>query len=127
MNNDATTNSQTSKENTEDIKEEFDVLKNSYAALLKDHVDLASMVAQLSADNIDASDHELLKQTKENIEKIQRKVKDIHNHVSSTVASTNDDIEQFKEQIERHPLSSVIGAFAIGYFIAKVFGLGGRH
>lgn len=127
MNNDAKPKSQSSKGNTENIKEELSTLKNSYEKLLNDHADLAGMIAQLSVDNIDASEHELLKQAKVDIEKIQRKAKDIHKHVSSKVADTSDDIEQFKEQVERHPLTSVIGAFAIGYLIAKVFGLGGRH
>jgi len=61
------------------------------------------------------------------IEKIRNKLNDIHSQVSSTVSSRKEDVQRFKEHIERNPLTTVIAAFAFGYIIARILGLGGRR
>ena len=107
--------------------EELDALKDSYTKLLADHADLAGMVAQLTSDKIDGSDNEALKKAKENIEKIQSKLNDIHSRVSSSVSSGKEDVERVKAHVERNPLTSIIAAFTVGYLIARILGLGGRR
>lgn len=127
MNNESAQKSQTDRVSAEDIKEELSALKDDYAQLLRDHADFAAMVAQLTSDKIDESDNEALKNAKENIEKIRDKLSDIHSRVSSTVNSRKEDVERIKEHIERNPLTTVIAAFAFGYLIARILGLGGRR
>jgi len=127
MKNESVQNSRTDRVSAEDIKEELSVLKDNYAKLLRDHADLAAMVAQLTSDKIDESDNEALKNARDNIEKIRNKLNDIHSRVSSTVNSRKEDVERLKEHIERNPLTTVIVAFAFGYLIARILGLGGRR
>ena len=127
MNNESAQNSQTDGVTAEDIREELGAMKGSYAQLLRDHAELAAMVAELTSDKIDESDNESLKNAKENVEKIRDKLNDIHSRVSSTVNSRKEDVERFKEHIERNPLTTVIAAFGLGYIIARILGLGGRR
>ena len=127
MNNESAQNSQTDGVTAEDIREELGAMKDSYAQLLRDHAELAAMVAELTSDKIDESDNESLKNAKENVEKIRDKLNDIHSRVSSTVNSRKEDVERFKEHIERNPLTTVIAAFGLGYIIARILGLGGRR
>jgi ElaB/YqjD/DUF883 family membrane-anchored ribosome-binding protein len=124
MNNES---AQTDRISAEDIKEELDALRDNYAGLLRDHAELAAMVAQLTSEKLEGSDNEALKTARENIEKIRNKLNDIHSRVSSTVNSRKEDVERFKEHIERNPLTTVIAAFAFGYIIARILGLGGRR
>lgn len=127
MNTESVQKSQTDGVSAEDIKEELRSMKDSYAQLLKDHAELAAMVAQLTSDKIDESDNESLKNAKDNIEKIRDKLNDIHSRVSSTVNSRKEDVERLKDHIERNPLTTVIAAFAFGYLIARILGLGSRR
>jgi ElaB/YqjD/DUF883 family membrane-anchored ribosome-binding protein len=127
MNTESAQNSQADGVSAKDIKEELSAMKDSYAQLLKDHAELAAMVAQLTSDKIDESDNEALKNAKDNIEKIRDKLNDIHSRVSSTVNSRKEDVERLKDHIERNPLTTVIAAFGLGYLIARILGLGGRR
>ncbi len=127
MNTESAQNSQTDRVSAEDIREELSALKDSYAELLKDHAELAAMVAELTSDKIDESDNEALKNARDNIEKIRNKLNDIHSRVSSTVNSRKEDVQRLIEHIERNPLTTVIAAFAFGYLIARILGLGGRR
>ena len=127
MNNESAQNAQTDGASAEDIREELGAMKDGYAQLLRDHAELAAMVAELTSDKIDESDNEALKNAKENVEKIRDKLNDIHSRVSSTVNSRKEDVERFKEHIERNPLTTVIAAFGLGYIIARILGLGGRR
>jgi ElaB/YqjD/DUF883 family membrane-anchored ribosome-binding protein len=120
MNTESVQKSQTDSVSAEDIKEELNAMKDSYA-------ELAAMVAELTSDKIDESDNEALKKARDNIEKIRNKLNDIHSRVSSTVSSRKEDVQRFKEHIERNPLTTVIAAFGLGYLIARILGLGGRR
>lgn len=124
MNNES---AQTDRISAVDIKEELDALKDNYAEFLRDHAELAAMVAQLTSEKIDGSDNEALKTARDNIKKIRDKLSDIHFRISSTVNSRKEDVERLKEHIERNPLTTVIAAFAFGYLIARILGLGGRR
>jgi len=124
MNNES---AQTDRISAVDIKEELDALKDNYAEFLRDHAELAAMVAQLTSEKIDGSDNEALKTARDNIKKIRDKLSDIHSRISSTVNSRKEDVERLKEHIERNPLTTVIAAFAFGYLIARILGLGGRR
>ena len=53
MNNESAQSSQNDGVSAEDIKEELSALKDSYAELLRDHAELAAMVAELTSDKID--------------------------------------------------------------------------
>jgi len=111
---------------TRDIRDELKKIRKEYAQLLKDHAELASMVAQLASGKIDEPDSESFRNTREKIEKIQQKLGDIHERVSSGVHNRREEIEKLKDYIEGNPLTSVIAAFGIGYIVSRIMGLGGR-
>jgi len=73
MNTESAQDAQNDGISAEDIREELSALKDNYAELLRDHAELAAMVAELTSDKIDESDNEALKKARDNIEKIRNK------------------------------------------------------
>jgi ElaB/YqjD/DUF883 family membrane-anchored ribosome-binding protein len=109
------------------LVEELGSLKKDYAKLLADHAELAAMVEKLAADKDDASNNDATQNIRDEADKIRDRVNELHSKISSTVSSREEDIERVKDHIGRHPLTTVMAAFAFGYLIARILGLGGRR
>ncbi len=102
------------------VQEELDALKEDLARLRADIGDLAGVLKDLGVERA-----ERIRGSAEDEVRARREA--LRRRLDSTRARGRKVIDDLEDQIEGHPLSSLLAAFGMGFIIGKLLDLGGRR
>jgi ElaB/YqjD/DUF883 family membrane-anchored ribosome-binding protein len=102
------------------IRKELDALKADIAQLRTDIVDLTTVIKDVASEKVSSTKADAQKRAQGAWEEIERKLNETLDQGRSTVG----DIE---DKITSHPGGSMLTAFGLGFIIAKLMDMGGRH
>jgi ElaB/YqjD/DUF883 family membrane-anchored ribosome-binding protein len=102
------------------IRKELDALKADIAQLRSDIVDLTTVIKDVASEKVSSTKADAQKRAQGAWEDIERKLNEALDQGRSTVG----DIE---DKITSHPGGSMLTAFGLGFIIAKLMDMGGRH
>jgi ElaB/YqjD/DUF883 family membrane-anchored ribosome-binding protein len=102
------------------IRKELDALKHDIAQLRKDIGGLTDAVKTVASDKVNATKSRTRERASSAVEEIESKLEELLGQGSSKM----HDAEQ---KIADHPGASLLTAFGIGFVIAKLMDMGGRH
>lgn len=97
------------------VQEEVQVLKDDVAKLRADVSDLVGLLKDLGLQKVDQTRDNLEEELQEQRERLRLAM----GHARERGRSAVDDVEQ---QINEHPLGTLLTAFGIGYIMAKLSG-----
>lgn len=102
------------------IKKELDALKADIAQLRKDITGLTAAVKEVASEKVANTKADAQERVQGAWDDIERKLDDVLNQGRAAVG----DIE---DRITKHPAGSMLTAFGLGFIIAKLMDVGGRH
>lgn len=107
----------TSKE-TRTTNQGFDDVKEGLERLRKDVAELADIVkataAERAASTRDQLDHEA-----------RRALEELQDRLDAMIGRARQTTDQVGDQISQHPVSSLVGAFGLGFILAMLLEKGG--
>lgn len=104
----------------EPIQKELDALKADIAQLRKDISGLTAAVKEVASQKASSTKENAQQRVQGAWEDIERKLDEVLNQGQATVGDIEDRITQ-------HPAGSMLTAFGLGFIIAKLMDIGGRH
>lgn len=102
------------------VEEELDALKEDLARLRADIGDLAGVLKDLGVERAEHIRSSVEDEVRTRREALRRRL-------DSTRARGRKAVDDLEDQIEGHPLSSLLAAFGMGFIIGKLLDLGGRR
>lgn len=102
------------------IRKELDALKADIAQLRTDIVGLTSAFKDVASEKVSSTKADAQKRVQGAWEDIERKLDDVLEQGRASVGDIEDKITQ-------HPAGSMLTAFGLGFIIAKLMDMGGRH
>lgn len=104
----------------ESIRSELDSIKADLGQLRNDIAALSEAVKNVAAGKVnDKKD-----QTRQ---KAQDAWEDLENKIDDLLQQGRDGVDGVEQKIRDHPGGSLMGAFGLGFIIAKLLDSGGRH
>jgi ElaB/YqjD/DUF883 family membrane-anchored ribosome-binding protein len=102
------------------IRKELDALKADISQLRTDIVDLTKVMKDVASEKVSNTKEDAQQRAQSAWEDVERKLNEALDQGRATVG----DIE---DKITAHPGGSILTAFGLGFIIAKLMDLGGRH
>lgn len=102
------------------IRKELDALKADISQLRTDIVDLTKVMKDVASEKVSNTKADAQQRAQSAWEDVERKLNEALDQGRATVG----DIE---DKITAHPGGSILTAFGLGFIIAKLMDLGGRH
>lgn len=102
------------------IRKELDTLKEDIAKLRNDIVDLTSVIRDVASEKVASTKADAQQRVQGAWEEIERKLDDVLDQGRATVGN-------MEEKITAHPAGSMLTAFGLGFIIAKLMDMGGKH
>lgn len=102
------------------IRKELDALKADISQLRTDIVDLTKVMKDVASEKVSNTKADAQQRAQNAWEDVERKLNEALDQGRATVG----DIE---DKITAHPGGSILTAFGLGFIIAKLMDLGGRH
>ena len=103
-----------------ELQKQMDDLKADIRALKTDVADLAKILKDVGVGKV----HDARSSLEEDLEFGREELRRRWNEARARGQKTVDDLES---EIGQRPFSSVLTAFGVGFMIAKLMDLGGRH
>jgi ElaB/YqjD/DUF883 family membrane-anchored ribosome-binding protein len=103
-----------------ELQKQMDELKADIRALKTDMADLGKILKDLGVEKV----HNARSSFEDDLEIGREELRRRWNEARARGQKTVDDLEN---EIGQRPFSSVLTAFGIGFMIAKLMDLGGRH
>lgn len=104
----------------EEIRKELDALKNDIAQLRKDIASLSTAVKDVAADKVADGKAQAKEKAAGAWEDIERKLDEV-------LGEGRETVRNVEQKIGEHPTGSLLTAFGVGFIIAKLMDVGGRH
>lgn len=102
------------------IRKELDALKHDIAQLRKDIGGLTDAVKSTASDKVNQTKDRTRQRASSAVEEIESKLEELLGQGANKVHSA-------EQKISEHPGTSLLTAFGVGFVIAKLMDLGGRH
>lgn len=102
------------------IRKELDTLKEDIAKLRTDIGDLTSAIKSVASEKVSSTKADAQRRAQGAWEDIESKLDEVLNQGRAAAGEVED-------KITAHPAGSVLTAFGIGFIIAKLLDMRGRH
>ncbi len=102
------------------IRKELDALKHDIAQLRKDIGGLTEAVKTVASDKVDETKSRTRQRATSAVEEIEAKLEEL-------LGQGESKMHNVEQKISEHPGTSLLTAFGIGFVIAKMLDMGGRH
>lgn len=102
------------------LRKEIDALKSDISRLREDIVALTDAVKDVASDKINDTKARGRKAAQETRDKLEDKLEEV-------LRRGKESIDGVEHEILQHPGGSLLTAFVVGFFIAKIMDIGGRR
>ena len=102
------------------IRKELDELKADLARLREDISGLTDAVKGVAAERVNEAKGKATDTAKDAWEEVARRL-------DALAGQGREAVDQVGQQVGQHPAGSLMAAFGMGFVIAKLLDLGGRH
>lgn len=97
------------------VQEELQTLKDDVAKLRSDVADLVAMFKDLGVQKVHETRDSIEEELRDQREKLRAEFDRVRERGKGAV-------DEFEQQVNKHPLGSLLTAFGVGYIIAKMSG-----